>query len=195
MKISKSVFQLSLVVITFIFLGGVIIRGTIRFKIATETDILRRYRFIIQSDWKEIKVRRITYYCPCEKCCGVFKRVKGERKLVHKDYVNGRVAVNIHYSTILRSGLGIIATDGKVIPRGSILLYKGKKYLACDSGGSITGSKIDIFVPPKRKETPDETHKRIYKTYTTKWNVRAVVFIPKKKDRWRFIQAFREGGE
>lgn len=75
---------------------------------------------------------KITAYCPCEQCCGVWatKRdgaVKG---------ASGRVLVH-GYS---------IAVDPSVIPYGSIVEINGREYRADDCGGSIKGNRIDVYM-------------------------------------------------
>lgn len=64
----------------------------------------------------------ITYYCPCEECCG---------KLA-----DGLTA------TGLPAGPGIVAVDKDVIPLGSTVIIDGQKYLAADTG--VTGHHVDI---------------------------------------------------
>lgn len=66
----------------------------------------------------------VTYYCPCEECCG--------------RWADGVTA------TGLPAGPGIVAVDPDVIALGSTVVIDGVKYLAADTG--VTGSHIDICV-------------------------------------------------
>lgn len=64
----------------------------------------------------------ITYYCPCEECCG--------------KWADGLTA------TGLPAGPGIVAVDKDVIPLGSTVIIDGQKYLAADTG--VKGLHVDI---------------------------------------------------
>ena len=64
----------------------------------------------------------VTYYCPCEKCCG--------------KWADGLTA------TGLPAGPGIVAVDPEVIPLGSTVIIDGQKYLAADTG--VRGKHVDI---------------------------------------------------
>ena len=64
----------------------------------------------------------ITYYCPCEECCG--------------EWADGLTA------TGLPTGPGIVAVDKNVIPLGSTVIIDGQKYLAADTG--VKGQAVDI---------------------------------------------------
>lgn len=66
----------------------------------------------------------ITYYCPCEECCG--------------RWADGLT------STGLPAEPGIVAVDPQVIPLGSTVIIDGQKYLAADTG--VTGNHVDICV-------------------------------------------------
>ena len=52
-------------------------------------------------------------------------------------------------NSITHNGKGIIATDPKVIPLGSIVIINNRKYIAADTGGVIKGNKIDILMGTK----------------------------------------------
>ena len=64
----------------------------------------------------------VTYYCPCEKCCG--------------KWADGLTA------TGLPAGPGIVAVDPEVIPLGSTVIIDGQRYLAADTG--VTGKHVDV---------------------------------------------------
>ena len=68
----------------------------------------------------------ITYYCPCEQCCGKS---------------DGITAIG----TIATEGR-TIAVDPDVIPLGTTVTIGGHDYIAEDIGGAIKGLHIDIFV-------------------------------------------------
>lgn len=64
----------------------------------------------------------VTYYCPCEECCG--------------KWADGLTA------TGLPAGPGIVAVDKSVIPLGSTVVIDGQRYLAADTG--VTGKHVDV---------------------------------------------------
>lgn len=64
----------------------------------------------------------VTYYCPCEKCCG--------------QWADGLTA------TGLPAGPGVVAVDPEIIPLGSTVIIDGQRYLAADTG--VTGKHVDI---------------------------------------------------
>ena len=66
----------------------------------------------------------ITYYCPCEQCCG--------------KWADGITATGIPATP------GVVAVDPEVIPLGSTVVIDGQKYLAADTG--VTGNHIDVCV-------------------------------------------------
>lgn len=74
---------------------------------------------------KYLGIYRITYYCPCLKCCGKYTRTASGTK----PKVNQTISV-----------------DPKKIKLGSKVKIGSKTYIAEDTGGSIKGKRIDIFV-------------------------------------------------
>lgn len=72
--------------------------------------------------WEYVGECTITYYCPCEACCG--------------KWADGLT------STGLPAGPGIVAVDWDVIPLGSTVIIDGQQYLAADTG--VKGRHVDI---------------------------------------------------
>ena len=68
----------------------------------------------------------ITYYCPCEQCCGKSDKITASGTIA----TEGRT----------------IAVDPNVIPLGTTVTIGGHDYIAEDIGGAIKGLHIDIFV-------------------------------------------------
>ena len=74
---------------------------------------------------------KIYHYCPCVKCCGKSDGIT---------------------STGARAREGrTIAVDPSVIPIGSEVIIDGETYIAEDTGASIRGNKIDVFVASHEK--------------------------------------------
>lgn len=81
----------------------------------------------LSSDGKQsLGTFRITHYCPCFYCCGGW----GNSTASGTTATPGRT----------------IAVDPGVIPYGTRVIINGNVYVAEDTGGAITGNKIDIFV-------------------------------------------------
>lgn len=79
----------------------------------------------------------LTAYCSCSKCCGKW----ASNRPVDED---GNEIVIGSTGEVLRSDYSI-AVDPDVIPYGSIVIINGKEYEAQDTGGAITGSRIDVY--------------------------------------------------
>ena len=67
---------------------------------------------------------KITYYCPCARCCG---------------WENGPTA-----SGVMPTAGVTIAAD-KSVPFGTKLMIDGQTYIVQDRGGAIKGNRIDVF--------------------------------------------------
>lgn len=76
---------------------------------------------------KSLGTFRITHYCPCFACCGIWS---GGNTASGTKPTPGRT----------------IAVDPKVIPLGTRVIINGQIYVAEDIGGAIKGKKIDVFV-------------------------------------------------
>lgn len=70
----------------------------------------------------------ITYYCGCEKCCGKWAQY------------------HLTSSGTTPEAGRTIATDTMIIPYGTIVEIFGHEYIAEDTGSSIIGNHIDIYV-------------------------------------------------
>lgn len=74
------------------------------------------------GEWEYIGECTVTYYCPCEQCCG--------------RWADGLTA------TGLPAGPGIVAVDPGIIHLGSTVVIDGQKYLAADTG--VQGRHVDV---------------------------------------------------
>lgn len=85
----------------------------------------------IYNDYQNLGEFKITYYCPCAKCCGKSDGITATGTIA----TEGRT----------------VAVDPSVIPYGSTLVIDGKAYVAEDCGGAIKSNKIDIYVDDHQK--------------------------------------------
>ena len=69
---------------------------------------------------------KITAYCPCPKCCGVWSD-------------------GLTYTETIATESRTIAVDPSVIPLGSVVEINGAEYIAEDIGGAIKDNRIDVF--------------------------------------------------
>lgn len=90
--------------------------------------------------WDTIENVRVTYYCPCRKCCG--------------QNAQGITATG----TVATEGR-TVAVDPSVIPLGSEVEMFGHVYIAEDTG--VTGYTVDIFL-----DSHDECIRRGIETIT-----------------------------
>ena len=68
----------------------------------------------------------VTAYCPCEKCCGA--------------YASGYTA------TGAKATQGVtIAADPDVLPMGTEIELDGHTYTVQDTGGAISGNRLDLY--------------------------------------------------
>ena len=75
---------------------------------------------------KDLGTFKITAYCSCEKCCGIWS--DGYTATMTKP-TEGRT----------------VSVDPKVIPLGTEIIIDGKTYVAEDTGKSIKGNKLDMY--------------------------------------------------
>lgn len=80
---------------------------------------------------------KITYYCPCEQCCGSWAKNRP------KD-AEGNSIVKTASGETAEAGK-TIAVDPDVIPYGTEVVIDGHTYTAQDCGGAIQGNRIDIY--------------------------------------------------
>lgn len=73
---------------------------------------------------------KITYYCPCEICCGIWSNPENPTTASGARAEAGKT----------------IAVDPTVIPYGTEVVINNQTYIAQDSGSAIKDKKIDIYV-------------------------------------------------
>lgn len=113
---------------------------------------IKRIEYFIEEETKQAETEEkqpkkfiVTAYCPCEKCCGEWAN---NRPLDE----NGKQIVYGASGRELISGYSI-AVDPSIIPLGSIVTIDGKEYRADDTGGMITGNRIDIYFDSHEQAT------------------------------------------
>ena len=84
------------------------------------------------DEWTSLGEFRITAYCPCETCCGV--------------WASNRPDGIVYTASGAKAEAGkTIAVDPDVIPYGTEVKIGSHTYIAQDTGGAIKGSKIDVY--------------------------------------------------
>ena len=96
-------------------------------------------------------------YAPREVSRGIEKnaeRIRRNREKQPKTYVMVATAYS-HTGSKTASGTwpknGTVAADWNVLPRGTIVLIDGKKYVVEDKGGFIKKNRIDIFMESEKE--------------------------------------------
>lgn len=92
---------------------------------------------VVEEEEVNKEVYRVTAYCPCERCCGVY----GKNRPVDEF---GETIVYGASGERLKEGVSI-AVDPEIIPYGTTVVMFGKEYVAQDCGGAIQGNCIDIY--------------------------------------------------
>ena len=82
-------------------------------------------------------VFRITAYCGCEKCCGVW----GKNRPVDS---NGKKIVYTAYGDIAAEGV-TVAADPDILAHNTEIIIDGHTYTVQDKGGAIQDNRIDIY--------------------------------------------------
>lgn len=85
----------------------------------------------------EIFEAKVTAYCSCPKCCGIWSKDHPSRQGI--DYEQYTTS-----GTVPTAGR-TIAVDPDVIPLGSKVVLNGHEYVAEDTGSGVKGNHIDVY--------------------------------------------------
>ena len=91
----------------------------------------------VKQEWKSLGEFKITAYCSCRKCCGVWAK---NRPLDE----NGKEIVYTASGERAEAGK-TIAVDTSVIPFGTEVKIGDTVYTAQDTGSAVKGNVIDIY--------------------------------------------------
>lgn len=91
----------------------------------------------LKQEWKSLGEFKITAYCSCRKCCGVWAK---NRPLDE----NGKEIVYTASGERAEAGK-TIAVDTSVIPFGTEVRIGDTVYTAQDTGSAVKGNVIDIY--------------------------------------------------
>ena len=91
----------------------------------------------VKQEWKSLGEFKITAYCSCRKCCGVWAK---NRPLDE----NGKEIVYTASGERAEAGK-TIAVDTSVIPFGTEVRIGDTVYTAQDTGSAVKGNVIDIY--------------------------------------------------
>lgn len=94
--------------------------------------------------FRQVTGFKVTAYCPCAKC--------------NTAQWAGLISNGQKMDYYFNKGINIVAVDNLIIPKGSIIRYMGKEWIALDTG--VKGKHIDFLVP---------THKDTFK-FGVKYN-------------------------
>lgn len=95
------------------------------------------------EEWQSLGTFELTAYCPCEICCGIWAIVRPADE-------DGNPIIYTASGAIAQAGT-TIAVDPSVIPYGSEVKINDHTYIAQDTGGAITGNRIDIYFDDHQK--------------------------------------------
>jgi 3D (Asp-Asp-Asp) domain-containing protein len=88
-------------------------------------------------------------------CCGL-QGAKPKPAPRHHSFQATAYSQKGKTTTGTRARRGVVAADPRVLPKGSIVDVKGAgrysgRYKVADTGSSVKGRKIDIYVPERQK--------------------------------------------
>ena len=133
-------------------------------RIFYNNEILKSELF---NNCTEVKLKcRVTAYCPGPCCNSEVVRRQGRSRI--NNWSDRVAAGELSISRLHRAGIDIAAVDPLLIPFGSIIDFKGRTYLALDSGKAIKGKRIDLSM--KTHDSADDFGK--------KSSQRIIVYIP-----------------
>lgn len=128
-----------IVLLTLIFLVGCgkaeVVESkeaTVEVKAVTPTSGKIREKESVQAKYKSLGVFKLTAYCSCSECCGIWAECRPNGVVYG---ASGEELAPNHS----------VAVDTSVIPYGTVLLINGIEYVAQDCGGGVIGNHIDIY--------------------------------------------------
>ena len=109
----------------------------VELKSELESELKQEPKQEVKHEWKSLGEFKITAYCSCRKCCGVWAK---NRPLDE----NGKEIVYTASGERAEAGK-TIAVDTSVIPFGTEVKIGDTVYTAQDTGSAVKGNVIDIY--------------------------------------------------
>lgn len=109
----------------------------VELKSESKSELKQEPKQEVKQEWKSLGEFKITAYCSCRKCCGVWAK---NRPLDE----NGKEIVYTASGERAEAGK-TIAVDTSVIPFGTEVRIGDTIYTAQDTGSAVKGNVIDIY--------------------------------------------------
>lgn len=92
---------------------------------------------VYDMEWVDAGEFKLTAYCSCEKCCGIYGKNRPTR-------ADGTPIVYTANMSEAKQGL-TVAADTSVLPYGTRIMINGHVYEVQDCGGAVKGNHIDVY--------------------------------------------------
>lgn len=124
-------------VVLFLLVSAVIL-GVVSAGAVDKTErAVEPVEIVYDMEWADIGEFKLTAYCACEKCCGVYGKNRPTR-------ADGTPVVYTANMSEAKQGL-TVAADTDVLPYGTRIMMNDHVYEVQDCGGAVRGNHIDVY--------------------------------------------------